>query len=132
MTGLDTNILVRYFAQDDAKQSAAASRLIESLSAESPGLVPAIVVAETIWVMEDGYGADRNRIAAIIENLLRIETLVVQDAEATWKALACYRAGSADFADCLIARTCAGLGCRQTFTFDKRAARDSGMTLAHV
>ena len=35
MIGLDTNILVRYVAQDDPKQSPKATRLIESLTAAS-------------------------------------------------------------------------------------------------
>ena len=39
MTGLATNVLVRYVMQDDARQSALATRLIEALSAESPGFV---------------------------------------------------------------------------------------------
>ncbi len=37
MIGLDTNVLVRYFAQDDPVQSRKASALIESLTAERPG-----------------------------------------------------------------------------------------------
>jgi predicted nucleic-acid-binding protein len=40
MTGLDTNVLVRYIMQDDAKQSPLANRLLESFSPESPGFVP--------------------------------------------------------------------------------------------
>jgi predicted nucleic-acid-binding protein len=127
--GLDTNVLVRYFAQDEPKQSAAASRLIEHLTAEAPGVVTAIVLAETVWVMEDVYGADREQISAIVDSLLRTTTLIVQDAEAAWRALSRFRAGKADFADCLIERTCVALGCRQTFTFDKQAARQAGMTL---
>ena len=31
MTGLDTNVLVRYIMQDDAKQSPKATKLMESL-----------------------------------------------------------------------------------------------------
>ena len=38
MIGIDTHILVRYIAQDDAAQSARATRLIESeCSASMPG-----------------------------------------------------------------------------------------------
>jgi predicted nucleic-acid-binding protein len=127
--GLDTNIVVRYFAQDDPKQSSAASRLIESFTPKHPGLVPAIVVAETVWVMEESYDADRVQIASIVENLLRTESLMVEGAETAWKALSRYRNGTADFSDCLIAQTCADRGCSETYTFDKRAARDAGMTL---
>lgn len=39
MIGLDTDVLVRYVAQDDLKQSAIASELIESLTASSPGFI---------------------------------------------------------------------------------------------
>ena len=131
MIGLDTNVLVRYFAQDDAKQSVAASRLIEALTAESPGLVTAVVLAETVWVMEELYGARREQIASIVENLLQTGVLVVQDAEQAWAALSRYRGGIADFADYLIERTCAALGSEAVYTFDRKAARakDCGMTL---
>ena len=71
MIGLDTNVLVRYFAQDDPRQSAAASRLIERLTPENPGLVTSVVLAETVWVMEDLYAAKREQIASIVEDLLR-------------------------------------------------------------
>lgn len=39
MTGLDTNVLVRYIMQDDPKQSPKASCLIESLDADNPGFI---------------------------------------------------------------------------------------------
>lgn len=129
MIGLDTNVLVRYFAQDEPAQARAATRLMESLTRDSPGVVSGIVLAETIWVMEDAYDAGGERVAGIVESLLRTESILVQDAEVVWRALSRYRAGRAGFADCLIERTCAALGCEQTFTFDRHAARDAGMTL---
>lgn len=129
MIGLDTNVLVRYFAQDNASQSLAASQLIESLTAESPGYVAAVVLAEIVWVMEESYGATRERIASVVEKLLRTSTLVIQDTESTWAALSRYRDGGADFSDFLIERHCSRAGCTKTVTFDKRAARDAGMAL---
>ena len=39
MIGRDTNVLVRYLAQDDAKQSARATKLIHSLTNEQPGFI---------------------------------------------------------------------------------------------
>jgi predicted nucleic-acid-binding protein len=121
--GLDTNVLVRYLAQDDPRQSSAASRLIESLTPENPGLLTTVVLAETSWVMEDVYGASRQKIAEIVEGLLQTRTLVVQDAEQCWQALSRFRTGSADFADYLIERTCTALGAETTYTFDRKAAR---------
>ena len=47
MIGLDTNVLVRYMAQDDPKQSAVATRLIEKeLSSAEPGFISLVVLAE--------------------------------------------------------------------------------------
>ena len=65
MIGSDAKVLVRYFMQDDAKQSALATRLVESLSTESPGFVPLVAVVELAWVLSaafcvvDGDGISR-------------------------------------------------------------------------
>ena len=40
MIGLDTNLLVRYIAQDEPSQSALATKLVESFTAEAPGARP--------------------------------------------------------------------------------------------
>ena len=48
MVGLDTNVLVRYVMQDDPRQSARATRLIEALTAEAPGFVPLVSLVELV------------------------------------------------------------------------------------
>lgn len=129
MTGLDTNILIRYIAQDDAAQSARATALIENeCSAEEPGFIGLVVLAEIAWVSEACYGASRAQIAGIMRNLLTSRQLQVQDAEIAWKALRIFEASQADFADCLIERSASGLACERTVTFDKKAAK-AGMVL---
>jgi predicted nucleic-acid-binding protein len=49
MIGLDTNVLVRYIAQDDAKQSPRATTLIESLTVDAPGYISVVSVVELVW-----------------------------------------------------------------------------------
>lgn len=127
MIGLDTNVLVRYVAQDDVRQSAQATALIESLTAQRPGFISCVTLVEALWVMEDVYGARRERIAEIVEALLHTDALTVQFAEATWRALASFRKGTADFAEHLIAALCRSAGCDSIVTFDKAAARDGIM-----
>ena len=51
MIGLDTNVLVRYIMQDDSKQSAKATKLIESLDADRPGYITMVSVVELYWVL---------------------------------------------------------------------------------
>jgi len=126
MIGLDTNVLVRYLAQDDRAQASAATALIEKqCTAENPGFIGLVVLAEVVWVSESAYGASRSDVADIVRQILSIRQLTVQDAEVAWQALRQFEAGRADFADCLIHRSAEAAGCQQTVSFDKR----SGMTL---
>ena len=126
MIGLDTNVLVRYIAQDDKAQSSRATALIEKeCSVSMPGYVGLVVLAEVVWVSESRYDATRKEVADIVRRILSIRQLVVQDAEVAWKALRLFETSKADFADCLIDRTAFTAGCARTMTFDKRA----GMTL---
>jgi predicted nucleic-acid-binding protein len=62
--GLDTNVIVRYLAQDDARQAAVATRLIEgSLTAEARGFISIVTLAEVVWVMASNYRATRVAVA---------------------------------------------------------------------
>ena len=122
MTGLDTNVLVRYIAQDDKAQSARATALIEkACSVAAPGYVGLVVLVEIVWVSESSYGATRKDVAEIVRRILSIRQLVVQDAEIAWKALRLFETSRADFAYCLIERTAFTAGCEKTVTFDKKA-----------
>ena len=129
MIGLDTNVLVRYIMQDDARQSALATRLVESLSVESPGFVPLVSVVELAWVLSSAYALDRGQVVQAFESLLRTKEIAVERAEIVWKALRVFRSANADFADCLIERSAAVAGCDRTMTFDRGAAKSCGMTL---
>lgn len=129
MIGLDTNILVRYIMQDDARQSALAAQLVESLSAESPGFVPLVSIVELGWVLSSAYDLGRDQLVVALEGLLRTKEIVVERAETVWKALRVFRSTTADLADCLIERSAASAGCDATMTFDRGAAKGCGMTL---
>ena len=130
MIGLDTNVIVRYLAQDDPRQSAAASRFIErTLSPENPGLIVAITLCEVVWVLAECYGADRARIRAVMEGLLSSRQLAVDEADLVWKALRAWDASSADFSDALIGQIVAARGGEKTLTFDRAAAKLPGFEL---
>jgi predicted nucleic-acid-binding protein len=129
MIGLDTNVLVRYIMQDDAKQSPQANKLIESLSSDEPGFVPMIAVVELAWVLSSAYELGREQIVAAFEGLLRTKELKLERAEIVWKALRLFQHSNTDFADVLIAESAAAAGCKRTMTFDRGAAKTGGMTL---
>ena len=124
MIGLDTNVVVRYVAQDDRHQSAAATRLFEkTLSPENPGFVSLVTVCEVAWVLAECYRADRDRIRAVIEGLLGSKQIVVRSGELVWKALRAWQGSAADFSDALIGELALAEGAQKTMTFDKAAAK---------
>ena len=133
MIGLDTNVLVRYLAQDDARQSAAATRLIEQeLSPAQPGFVSLVVLVELCWVLKRLYGAKEPELADTVAALLEAGPFRVEHRTVVQAALARMtngQRGKAGFSDALVEALAQHHGCTQTLTFDKGAAASAGMTL---
>jgi predicted nucleic-acid-binding protein len=123
MIGLDTNVLARYIVEDDEKQARIATRLIDSCTADEPGFVSHIVLIELTWILSSCYDADKNALAAVIEQLLQTKQLIVERGETVWHALEDYKKSSTNFSDCLLSRINQEAGCSKTVTFDKDAAK---------
>ncbi|MFB9127408.1 VapC toxin family PIN domain ribonuclease [Paraburkholderia dipogonis] len=130
MIGLDANVLVRYFAQDDVVQSRKATALMDSFCAERPDYVSQIALVEVMWVLGRGYGVERQQIKDIIESMLGTKELVLEGADSVRKALRIFAASDkADFANCLIERLGHVAECEYTATFDVTASNVAGMQL---
>ena len=132
MIGLDTNVLVRYLAQDDAKQAALATRLIEKeLDPTRQGFISLVVVVELCWVLSSLYGATMNELVATIEDLLGTPLFCMEKREVLQAAIGRFKVASSrkvSLADALIAEIAVSAGCTATMTFDKTAVRSAGMT----
>ena len=124
MIGLDTNVLVRYLAQDDEIQTALVNRLIETeCSEENPGFISHIVLCELTWVLKAGYKVPKSDILRIIQQLLETKQLIIQEPQTIWAALKLYENSNIDFADAVIIAIHRMRGCSKTFTFDKRIGK---------
>ena len=127
MIGLDSNVIVRYLAQDDVRQATIATRFIEgSLSAEVRGFVSIVTLAEVVWVMASNYSAARATVADIVEGLLTAPQLAIEKADVIWRALRTFRESKADFSDAVIVELGRDAGCSKTVTFDRHAAAHPG------
>jgi predicted nucleic-acid-binding protein len=130
MIGLDTNILVRYLAQDDLLQSPIATDLIEHrLTEEEPGFISVVAMAEVAWVLERAYGLANRDVAAAIEGVLQAEVLVVESEQEVFTAMVALKEARGSFADALIGALGGKAGCSRTVTFDRRAQRLSEFEL---
>ncbi|WP_027710373.1 PIN domain-containing protein [Zooshikella ganghwensis] len=128
MFGLDTNVLVRYIAQDDPKQSKIATELIETkLSDDVPGYITAIAVVEVFWVLKRSYKVEKENLIDILSKLLTTKKFVIENHREVWRALRVYQKGNGDFSDALIATLSLNNDCAVVYTFDKKAC-SVGMT----
>jgi len=122
--GLDTNVIVRYLAQDDPVQSAKATDLMERRSSEAyPRLVSIVAMARIVWVLERTYGLGHLEIAAAVEGLLQADVLVIESSQEVFTAMVALKARRGAFADALIGALGERAGCSRTLTFDHKARR---------
>jgi predicted nucleic-acid-binding protein len=131
MIGLDSNILIRYLTQDDRFQSARATQLIEAhFSTGNPGFVSIVAMVETAWVLAHSYRLPAREIAAAIERMLQVDSLVIDNEQEVFASMIAVKDGRATFADALIAELGLTGGCSHTLTFDRKASRLPGFERA--
>ncbi|NQV72612.1 type II toxin-antitoxin system VapC family toxin [bacterium] len=124
MIGVDTNILVRFVTKDDVKQTKLAEHLLQTIcTSDNPGYVNSAVLVEVLWVLKRFYGASKENLIRLVEQLLIINQLELANRDAVEQALQLYRDSKADFADCLILSLNLKAGCEVSFTFDKAASK---------
>ena len=124
MIGLDTNVLLRYLAQDDPTHSPRATEIVErSLTVQEPGFVSLVSILEVIWVLKSLFKRSRQQIADDIEMLLAADTLEVQNEQEVYTAVVSLRNGIGTFEDALIGALGVWRGCSATLTFDEDAAK---------
>ncbi len=124
MTGVDTNVLVRFLVGDDPDQEDRAAALLAHASADGQRLfVTQIVMCELVWVLGYAYGKSRTEIAPGLEALLRARQLTFEDPDQIRGALERFAAGDGDFADWLIWERSKAAGCDRVLTFDSTLMR---------
>jgi predicted nucleic-acid-binding protein len=127
MIGLDTNVIVRLFVDDDPQQARLARAFVaEKTSTDAPAFIDRVALCELVWVLASVHGYGRQPIADLIERLAANRGIRLEDDELVRLALRDYRTSNVDFADLLIGHVNVARGCEATATFDRKAAKLSG------
>lgn len=131
MAALDTNVLVRWLVDDDARQSAVVDALLALKAEQDERLFVAVtVMLEIEWVLRSRYRFDRLSLIAALDALLGVAELEFQHEPVLEQALWRFKQlGSANFADCLHLALATQAGSVPFLTFDERAAKLDGATL---
>ena len=120
MIGIDTNILLRLWLNDDPAQS----KRIDQLLAEHGGLpgsllVTDVVLVEAVWTLKSAFEQDKQAQLIAVRSLLEETAFAFENREAVAEALTLFESGSCGFADCLVVAKHARQGCDFTATFDR-------------
>ncbi|MDP1716439.1 MAG: type II toxin-antitoxin system VapC family toxin [Burkholderiales bacterium] len=116
MKALDTNILVRYYTQDDPRQAKIALRILKE---EEALFVPRTVLIELYFVLRYGkqYHFEPAQINAVLQHLVGLVNVTIEQADAMETALRYHQQGIG-FADAL--HLASSQHCSALLTFDDR------------
>ena len=120
MIGIDTNILLRLWLDDDPAQDKRIDTLLATHGG-TPGslLVMDVVLAKAVWTLRSAYHQDRQAQSLAVRSLLQEAAFAFEDREAVAAALDLFEASSCGFADCLVVAKHARQDCEFTATLDR-------------
>ncbi len=128
MRALDTNVLARFFVEDDDDAQAAKQRPAAVAALAERAFVSVTVLLELEWVMRGFYELPTKDISRVLRALASLGHITLEDRDAVLTAIDGFDRGL-DFADALhVARSSRASGFA---TFDRRLAkRAKGLALA--
>jgi predicted nucleic acid-binding protein len=93
---VDTNILVRHLTGDPPAQARRATRYLETADEL---LLPDLIAAEVVYVLESYYEVPRAQVAETLRAILAFPAIRVVDADLLRRAVEVYEVHRLDFAD---------------------------------
>ena len=122
---IDTNLLVRYLINDDQKKAEAVDNLLDkAIKGEVRIVVPSVIIAELVWVLESFYQLKAEDILELVEAIINTSGLDVTDKSTVISALRLYKNRNIDFIDAWIIEFAKERGIKTIYTFDKKHFRD--------
>ncbi len=117
---LDTNVLIRHLTGDPPEQARRATAFLEQ--AEEL-LVPDLIVAEVVYVLESFYEVERQRVAELVRAIIGFPAIAVVDQPLLLRALEVYEVDRLDFADAYLVANAEASGVQTIASFDREIDR---------
>jgi predicted nucleic acid-binding protein len=117
---LDTNVLIRHLTGDPPGQARRATAFLER--AEDL-LVPDLIIAEVVYVLESFYEVKRQRVAELVRAVIGFPAIVVVDEPLLLRALEVYEVDRLDFAEAYLVASAEASGVETIASFDRTIDR---------
>jgi predicted nucleic acid-binding protein len=124
---VDSNVLIRHLTGDPPAQARRATAFLEE---SDELLLPDLIVAEVVYVLESFYGVARTRVAELIRAIIGFPAVVVVDAPLLLRALEVYEVNRLDFAEAYLVASAEASGVSAIASFDRTI--DSVSTVTRV
>ena len=121
---LDTNILIRHLTGDPPAQ---AKRATAYLGAGHELILPDLVLAEMVYVLESFYEVPRADIARVARALLALPSIAVADHDLLLRAIEIYEVLRLDFAEAYLSALAELSGVKRVASFDRQIDRVQGI-----
>ena len=126
MIGIDTNILLRFVLNDDARQAKKVRDFFLDCEKKKNKLfLSTAALLESIWLLQHRYEYLPQDILALFDHLLELQFLEIENMDALSEMLVSHDVWEIDLADSLIGFIGLLNECSTTVTFDKKAAKIS-------
>ncbi len=119
---LDTNVLIRHLTGDPPAQARRASAF---LATADELLLPDLIVAEVVYVLESFYEVERARVAELVRAVIGFPAIVVVDVAVLLRALEVYELERIDFAEAYLVASAEASGVGVIASFDRSIDRVS-------
>jgi predicted nucleic-acid-binding protein len=113
---LDTNVLIRHLTGDPPAQ---ARRATAFLAGADELLVPDLIVAEVVFVLESFYEVDREQVAELVRAVIGFPAVIVVDAPLLLRAIEIYEVDRLDFAEAYLVASAEATGIKTIASFDR-------------
>lgn len=97
---LDTNILVRHLTGEPAEQASRATTFLRNANSLE---LPALIVAELVYVLESVYEQTRSQVAALVRAVLAHPPVHAPEETVLLRAVELYETARVDFAEAYLA-----------------------------
>jgi predicted nucleic-acid-binding protein len=117
---LDTNVLIRHLTGDPPAQ---ARRATAFLARADELLLPDLIVAEVVYVLESFYEVERPRVAELVRSIVAFPGIIVIDEPLLLRALEVYEVERIDFAEAYLVASAEASGVETIASFDRTIDR---------
>ncbi|MCY4175340.1 MAG: PIN domain-containing protein [Acidimicrobiaceae bacterium] len=122
-TLVDTNVLIRHLTGDPPDLARRATAYLASRATGEPLVMPDLILAEFVYVLESVYEVPRHRVAELARSVLTSESIRTADVGLLLRAVEVYEVHRIEFSDAYLVALAETAGAGGIASFDRSIDR---------